>query len=51
MSDATQEPERRKPDEGGSWLRELSPVTLLVAALMVLVIVGYGLLVILELFL
>jgi hypothetical protein len=51
MADPTQRPERDKPDAGDSWLGELSPVTLLVAAIIVLVVAGYGLLLILELFL
>jgi hypothetical protein len=45
------EPDERRDEEGGgSWLGELSVVTLIVAAVTVASIVGYLLLVIVELF-
>lgn len=43
-------PESENDPPGGSWLREVSPVTLIVSAATIVAIVGYGLLLIFELF-
>ena len=45
-------PERERDDEegGGSWLAELSPVTLVVSVAIVLSIVAYALLLAIQLF-
>lgn len=46
-----EEPERKdQEDGGGSLLGEVSVVTLIVAAVTILAIVGYGLLLLFELF-
>jgi hypothetical protein len=45
------EPERREDEEGGgSWLSELSPVTLVVSVVTVLAVVAYGVLLVIEMF-
>lgn len=46
-----EERKREEGEAGGSWLREVSPVTLIVMAVTVLAVIGYGLLLIVEMFL